>query len=188
DAYLDAVAATEDGHRRSCIDRHTRQVRTRSAELSRKDYARHLRNSLDCVIMFLPGEAFLYAACENDPGLIEDSIANGVYIATPTTLIALLKTIAWGWRQQALSDNAEAIRKHGCELYDRIAVFADHFTKVGKELDGAVNCYNQAVGSFESRLLVTARTIGGLGAASSKPLPEIVPVEKQTRALAAIPD
>src|SRR5205085_11952211 len=123
------------------------------------------------VVMFLPGEAFLYAAVENDGSLIEDCLKNRVIVATPTTLMALLKAIEFGWRQEEVSLNAEEIRKHGKDLYDRIVVLAGHFARLGASLDAAIGQYNNAVGSLETRVLVAARHISELGARSSKELP-----------------
>src|SRR6185503_7935838 len=115
-------------------------------------------------VMFLPGEAFLYAAVEQDGSLIEDCLKNRVIIATPTTLIALLKAIEFGWRQEEVTQNAEEIRKHGKDLYDRIVTLMGHVNRLGSTLDSAVTAYNATVGSMESRVLVTARKIAELGA------------------------
>ncbi len=136
------------------------------------------------VVLFLPGEAFLYAACEHDATLLEDCITDRVIIATPTTLIALLKSIEYGWRQQAISENAEAIRKLGTEIYDRLATLADNMCKLGKSLDTAVDHYNKTVGTLESRVLVSARKISDLGAGNTKEIPETPQIDKRTREFA----
>jgi DNA recombination protein RmuC len=133
--------------------------------------------------MFLPGEAFLYAAVEQDGSLIEDCLKNRVIVATPTTLIALLKAIEFGWRQELIAENAEEIRKHGKDLYDRIVVLATHFDKLGANIDASVKSYNDVLGSLESRVMVTARKISELGARSDKELPELEPIDRQTREL-----
>jgi DNA recombination protein RmuC len=123
----------------------------------------------------------LYAALEQDGGLIEETLKNNIIIATPTTLMALLKAIEFGWRQEDVTQNAEEIRKHGKDLYDRIAMIAGHFAKLGSHLDSAVSAYNQAIGSMETRLLVTARKIAELGARSDKELPLLEPVDVRPR-------
>src|SRR5205814_3599356 len=155
--------------------------RARARELSAKAYWNQFKHSPEYVVMFLPGEAFLYAAVELDGTLIEDCLKSRVIVATPTTLIALLKAIEFGWRQEQVTENAEEIRKHGKDLYDRIAVLAQHFAKLGTSIDGVVSTYNSAVGSLEGRVLVTARKIGELGARSDKEIPELEPVDRQAR-------
>jgi DNA recombination protein RmuC len=184
DAFLDASAAAEDHERKVCLTRHAKQVRARAGELSSKAYWNQFKNSPEYVVMFLPGEAFLYAAVEQDGTLIEDCLQNHVIVATPTTLIALLKAIEFGWRQQQVAENAEEIRKHGKDLYDRIVVLATHFQKLGSSLESSVKCYNDALGSLESRVMVTARKISELGARSDKELPEVDPIDRQARELA----
>jgi DNA recombination protein RmuC len=184
-AFLDAAGAADDGARAQHLRRHSELVRARAKDLASKAYWSQFDNTPEFVVLFLPGEAFLYAACEHDPSLLEDCIANKVIVATPTTLIALLKSIEYGWRQQAISENAEAIRKLGTEIYDRLATLADNMVKLGKSLDSAVDHYNKTVGSLESRLLVSARKIGELGARSDKELPETPGVDKRARELAA---
>ena len=186
DAFLDAAAAADEDNRRVCLQRHCQQVRNRARELSAKAYWAQFKRSPEFVVMFLPGESFLYAAIEQDGSLIEDFLRNQVIIATPTTLMALLKAIEFGWRQEEITQNAEEIRKHGVELYDRILVFATHFQRVGKELDNAVTAYNASVSSLESRLLVTARRIGELGARNDKEVSEPSPVDSRPRQLAAV--
>jgi DNA recombination protein RmuC len=185
DAFLDAAAAADDDIRKTHLLRHSQQVRARARELSAKSYWSQFKQSPEYVVMFLPGEAFLYAAVEQDGSLIEDCLKNRVIVATPTTLIALLKAIEFGWRQEAIAENAEAIRKHGTDLYERIAILAEHFAKLGSNLDSAVDSYNKTIGSLESRVLVTARNISALGARTDKEIREIEPIEKQTRQLGA---
>lgn len=186
DAFLDASAAEDEDNRRAHLVRHAQQVRARARELSAKAYWSQFELSPEYVVMFLPGEAFLYAAVDQDGSLIEDCLRNKVIVATPTTLIALLKAIEFGWRQEEITANAEEIRKHGCELYDRIATLAAHFDRLGSSISSTVTNYNQLVGSLESRVLVTARRISELGARSDKELKQPEPIDTQPRALAAL--
>lgn len=140
------------------------------------------------MVVNLPGEAFLYAAVEHDPSLIEDALKNRVIIATPTTLIALLKAIEFGWRQEEVTQNAEEIRKHGKDLYDRIVTLMGHFNRLGSTLESAVTAYNATVGSLESRMLVTARRIAELGARSDKELPDPEHIDTRPRELTMFED
>jgi DNA recombination protein RmuC len=181
EGFLDAAAATDEDSRRVCLQRHSQQVRTRARELWGKAYWSQFPRSPEFVVMFLPGEAFLYAAAEHDGSLMEDCLTHRVLIATPTTLISLLKTIEFGWRQEAITDNAEKIRILGVELYERIATLAGHFDKLGSSLSGCVSTYNNALGSFEARMLVTARKISELGARNEKELPELEPIDLRAR-------
>lgn len=183
DAFLDAAAAADDDARRLCLQRHCQQVRSRARELSAKSYWTQFKRAPEYVVMFLPGEAFLYAAVELDGSLIEDCLRNSVIVATPTTLMALLKAIEFGWRQEEISENVEEIRKHGKDLYDRIVVFATHFQKLGANIGAAVETYNTSVASLETRLLVTARKIGELGARNDKDVPEPPVIDTRPREL-----
>jgi DNA recombination protein RmuC len=185
DAFLDAAAAADEDTRRSHLVRHCQQVKQRARELAVKSYWSQFERSPEFVVMFLPGEAFLYAALEQDGGLIEETLKNNIIIATPTTLMALLKAIEFGWRQEDATQNAEEIRKHGKDLYDRLAAVAGHFAKLGSNLDATVSAYNAALGSMETRVLVTARKIAELGARSDKELPQLDPVDVRPRELAA---
>jgi len=181
DAFLDAAAATDDDTRRVHLQRHAQQVRSRARDLSGKSYWSQFPRSPEYVIMFLPGEAFLYAAVENDPSLVEDCIRNKVLIATPTTLIALLKTIEFGWRQEEISENAEQIKSLGMELYERIGIVLGHISRLGTSLTTAVTTYNTMLGSLETRVISTTRKMGELGARTDKELPLIEPIEKIPR-------
>lgn len=183
DAFLDASTAADEDNRKLCLKRHAEQVRSRARDLSAKSYWSQFKQSPEFVVMFLPGEAFLYAAVEQDGTLIEDSLKNRVIIATPTTLIALLKAVEYGWRQEQVTQNAEEIRKYGKDLYDRITVLAGHFVRLGSSLDSAVDNYNKTLGSLETRVLVTARKISELGARSDKDLTEVQPIDGKPRAL-----
>ncbi|MGD0769320.1 MAG: DNA recombination protein RmuC [Tepidisphaeraceae bacterium] len=186
DAFLDAAAATDEDTRRSHLQRHAQQVRSRARELSGKSYWSQFSRSPEYVIMFLPGEAFLYAAVEQDASLVEDCIRNHVLLATPTTLIALLKTIEFGWRQEAISENAEQIRSLGVELYERIGTILGHVAKLGSNLNSAVVSYNQTIGSLESRVLPTTRKMAELGAHTGKELPQPELIERLPREIPAL--
>ena len=188
DAFVDAAGAADEDQRKVHLLRHCQQVRARARELSAKSYWSQFARSPEFVVMFLPGEAFLYAAVEHDPSLIEDCLKNRVIVATPTTLIALLKAIEFGWRQEEVTQNAEEIRKHGKDLYDRIVTLMGHFNRLGSTLDSAVTAYNATVGSMESRFLVTARKIAELGARSDKELPDAEHVDTRPRELTMFQD
>jgi len=183
DAYLSATSATEEGAHQQLLAQHAQAVRDRMRELGQKGYAGHLETSPDFVVLFLPGESFFSAALEHDRSLIEDGMANGVVLATPTTLIALLRAVAYGWQQQALADNARRIAQAGRDLFQRLRVFAEHMGSLGKSLRSAVDTYNRAIGSYESRLIPGARRLAELGAGDGTTLPDATSVQTTTRAL-----
>lgn len=185
-AYLDAVEATDDDTREAHLVLHARQLRTHMKLLSAKQYWDALPCTPDFVAMFIPGENFYAAAIERDPALFEDAIENKVLIVTPTTLIALAKAIAMGWRQEKIAENARHIGELGRELYRRLATMGGHVAGVGAGLDSAVKRYNDLVGSLESRVLTQARRFTELELdGTQEPLAELKQVETQIRPLRA---
>jgi len=182
-AFLDAFETNDEEARRVCLASHARQVRDHMKTLSGKNYWEQFDATPEFVVMFLPGETFFSAALEQDPGLIEQGVLNRVIPASPTTLIALLKAVNYGWNQEKLARNAQQISALGKELHDRLRLLADHITSVGTNLDRAVESYNKAVGSLESRVLVSARKFAELGASVADDIPELEPIETTARAL-----
>jgi len=183
-AYLAALEAADDTARTARLQDHARHVRAHVAQLARKGYADEVRGSAQFVVMFIPGDVFFTAALEQDPGLLEAGVEDGVLIATPTSLIALLRAVAYGWRQEQVARNAADISQLGRELYERLATLGDHWAAVGKNLRQAVEGYNRATGSLESRVLVTARRFRGLDAGlPADALRELGPVEVLPRLL-----
>src|SRR6202140_4007840 len=182
-AFLEAFETTDEDARRVCLANHARQVRDHMNTLSGKKYWEQFDATPEFVVMFLPGETFFSAALEQDPGLIEHGVLSRVIPASPTTLIALLKAVNYGWNQEKLARNAQQISALGKELHDRLRLLAVHITAVGTNLDSAVEAYNQAVGSLESRVLVSARKFAELGASVADDIPELAPIETTARAL-----
>jgi DNA recombination protein RmuC len=180
-AYLEAMGAATEDQRQSAMARHARQVRDHMGALAAKAYWEQFTTAPELVVMFIPGESFVGAAAQADPALIEDGMARKVVVATPTTLVALLRAIAYGWRQEQVATNAEGIRKLGSELYDRLRTLAGHFDSVGTALGRAVSAYNAFVGSMETRVLPSARRFRDLGAASGDEIAPLVVVEQAPR-------
>lgn len=186
DGYLKAMDTHDEALKRSFIGEHTRQIRAHMAALGRKAYWERFSPAPEFIILFLPAESFFSAALEHDPGLIEAGLKEKVLLATPTTLIALLRAVAYGWRQEKLAENAQEICDLGSELYKRLADLADHWTKVGKSLGSAVDSYNRAVGTLEARVFITARKFKELKASPEKlEIEELAPVDQSPRLLQA---
>ena len=183
-AYLEAAEAGDETVRDQRLDAHARHLRDHVDRLAAKAYWAALSPSPEFVVLFIPGEAFLAPALERDPGLLEHAMARKVHIATPTTLVTMLRTAQYAWQQAALSDNARAVFDLGRELYDRIAGMGRHVDSVGKALTSAVSAYNQAVGTLESRVLVSARKLNQLGVVEAG-LESPRLVEETSRALSA---
>ena len=183
-AYLEAAEATDEAVRETRLAAHARHLREHVDRLAAKAYWAALPTAPEFVVLFIPGEAFLAPALEHDPGLLEHAVARRVHIATPTTLVSLLRTAQYAWQQEALSENARAVFEAGRELYERISGLGQHMDRVGKALTGAVTAYNQTVGSLESRVLVSARRLAELGLVEdAQEAPRIV--EEPTRLLSA---
>lgn len=182
-AYLAASEATDPAEREQFLDEHARHVRRHLDDLGARAYWSRLDQSPEFVVLFLPGEPFFAAALARDPELIERGVDRKVLLAGPTTLIALLRAIAYGWQQEEMAQNAVVVSRLGRELFDRIHTLNERFQNLGKKLDGAVDAYNSAMGSFESRVQVSARRMAELGVAQSAELPSLPVVDRRARAL-----
>jgi len=181
DAYLEAVEADTDDARRGALQRHAQQVEARVRELAGKAYWAQFARSPEFAVLFLPGDQFLSAALAERPELIDYALKQSVVIATPSTLMALLKAVAFGWRQAQVAQNAAQIRDLGQELYRRLGSFSGHLAKLGLRLGGAVESYNSAVGSLERQVLPQARRFTELGVTADAALPSLEPVERLVR-------
>ena len=190
DAYLRSVESDSDEEREAQLTRHAEQVKSRATSLSRKAYWDALDRSPEFVVMFLPGEFLLQPALERDPELFDRSMQQRVIIATPNTLMALLKTVEMGWKEARLAEHAVEVQRIGQELHDRLAVYAGHIAKVGGSLRSAVSSYNSAVGSFDSRVAVSARRFRELGVPTADEFPELDQIDIDVREITArhLPD
>jgi DNA recombination protein RmuC len=184
-AFLDAAECDDDAQREAKLRDHARQVKDHIVRLGNKGYWTHFQPAPDIVVMFVPGEGLLSAALQHDPSLLEFSMTKGVMLASPLTLIALLRAIAYGWQQETIARNAMEISELGRQLYDRIAKLAEHFEGVGKSLAKAVSAYNGAVGTLETRVLVTARRLKDKGVAASEELADLETIDQVPRPLCA---
>jgi DNA recombination protein RmuC len=185
DAYLSAAEAQSDDERALGLRRHAAAVQERVRQLAQKAYWAQFVQSPDFVVLFIPGDQFLSAAVAEVPSLLEDAIRQHVIVATPTSFVALLKAVAYGWRQNALAENALHIQELGEETYRRLATFTSHIARVGRTLGQSVEAYNAAVGSLERQVLPGARKFTELGLHPAREIEELVPIETLTRALAA---
>ena len=181
EAYLAALDAASDEERSAALRRHAQQVETRVRELASKHYWAQFERSPEFAVLFLPGDQFLSTALAERPELLESALAQGVIIATPSTLIALLKAVAYGWRQSAVAHNAAQIRDLGQELYRRLSTFNGHLARMGQRLTTAVDAYNAAVGSLERQVLPQARRFGELGVTADATLAALEPVASVVR-------
>lgn len=190
-SYLDAIEATDDSARQLHMANHARQVREHMSKLASKSYSDQFQPSPDFVVMFLPGEAFFSAAVESDPNLLEEGMRSThikVVPASPTTLIALLRAVAYGWRQERLAQSAQEISNIGRELHDRLRTFVGHLADIKKGIDKSIEAYNRAARSLESRVLVSARRFPALGASATVDIPELAQIEATTLTLAVEED
>ena len=181
DAYLAAIEAGDDGERSAQLLRHAKNVRQRVTELASKAYWSQFPNTPDFVVLFIPGDQFLAAALDQDHKLLEDALRQQVILATPTSFVALLRAVAFGWRQEQLAENAEKIRALGEDLYKRLLTFTGHLEKLGRSLETSVKHYNSAVGSFDSRVLPGAQKFAEMGIEARKQLQALEQVESGTR-------
>jgi DNA recombination protein RmuC len=182
-AYLEAVEAQTEEERTNKLILHSKQIQTHMNKLSQKTYWEQFHPTPEFVVLFIPGENFFSSALEHNPGLIEEGVGKGIILATPTTLISLLKAVAFGWQQETMTKNAEAISTLGKELYERISTMAEHLNNLGRNIDKCVSTYNKAIGSLERRVLVSARKFGQLGIRKrdGEEIPYVNTVEKTTR-------
>jgi DNA recombination protein RmuC len=181
EAYLSAVEAQSDEERARELKRHSQLVSARVRELASKGYWAQFEHSPDFVVLFLPGDQFLAAALQENPALIDESLRQNVMLATPTSLVALLKAVAYGWKQTALAENAEEVRRLGEDIYKRLAVFGEHLGRLGKALGGGVEAFNRAVGSLEQQVLPAARRFPELGLRVNRVLEPLDPIDALTR-------
>ena len=184
-AYLESLGAKDDDERLAKLRDHARQVRDHVTKLSHKSYWSQFEQTPEFVVLFIPGETYLSAALEQDPGLIEDGVNQQVIIATPTTLIALLRAVAYGWRQETIAESARAISELGRDVYTRLSKFTEHLAKVGRGLESAAGAYNEAVGSLETRVLPSARKFKEHGVSPAGELAPLPSVDRGIRPVTA---
>ncbi|MHB8631480.1 MAG: DNA recombination protein RmuC [Candidatus Limnocylindria bacterium] len=185
DGFLDALEATTESDSEAALDRHVRQTKEHVARLSSKDYQAQFAKSPEFVVLFIPNDSFLAAAADRDPMLIENALARNIVLATPATFVALLRAVAYGWRQAQVADSARQVGALGQRLFDRMGVLAEHFERVGSSLNRAVESYNQAVGSLETRVLPAVRRMRELGVVGPKDIRELQPIERSARPIFA---
>jgi DNA recombination protein RmuC len=178
-AYLEAQEATTEEERNAKLRHHAQQVRAHVAKLSAKNYWEQFFVAPEIVVMFLPGETFYSVALEQMPGLIEEGFAQNVLIATPTTLLGLLRAVSAGWREERMAENAQRIAEEGRKLHERIATLADHFADLGRALGQSVGFFNRAMNSFDARVLPSARNLAALDAKGKKEIPEIAQLDQR---------
>ena len=181
DAYLSAMQAKDDATRTIELKRHAQIIRSRVRELSAKNYWAEYTQSPEFVVLFIPGEQFLSAALEIDNTLLEDSMSQNIILATPTNFIALLRAVSYGWKQQALAENAIEVRELGETIYKRLATFSSHLEKLGKSLNSSVDHYNKSVGSLERQVMPSGRKFVEMGIRAKTELSELQPIDKQVR-------
>lgn len=180
-AYMDYIEATEETTRKAALLKHAQQIRKHMNDLSSKNYWTQFPQAPEFVVMFIPGEPFVSAAVENDPALIEDGVSGRVIVATPTTLIALLRAIAYGWRQEQVAKNSQAIADLGKQLYERFATFLGHLSKTRNSLEQSIFNFNRTVSSLEGRVMPSLRKFKDLGATGAEDLPPLEPIEQTPR-------
>ena len=177
-SYLEALEAKDDAERTARLQDHARHIRQHILKLSAKSYWEQFRPTPEFVVLFLPGEAFYGAALDHDAGLIEEGVAQRVLLATPTTLIGVLKAVAYGWQQEKIAENARSVSELGRELHERLSILGEHFVTLGKRLDSATAAYNHTLGSLERRVLPTARRFADLGVSGRREIPALSGVDR----------
>lgn len=188
DAYLEAITASSEEERRIKMEKHAQQVRAHMNKLASKEYWSQFSRSPEFVVLFIPGESFLSSAVDIDSNLIEDGMQKGIIIATPTTFIALLRAIAYGWRQEQLTKNAQEISELGKQLYERINVIVQHLENIGTNLEKSISAYNKAVGSFETRILPSVRRFKELGISTGSDIPILEQIDQKPRNVFTLED